>query len=130
MAEVGHNPMAGQQTKDANAVVLALLRIAVGIFFVFFGQYKVFGSGFVLSGFRNHVQGFIRDGAYPFMVPVLQWIQATVLSLVSPAEPHVKVQPRSRKCSYRRTATQENLLSGRVESHGARTFWCSSQSGQ
>jgi thiosulfate dehydrogenase [quinone] large subunit len=57
-------------------VVLALLRIAVGFFFVVFGQYKVFGSGFVRSGFRDYVEGFIRDGAYPFMVPVLRWILA------------------------------------------------------
>jgi thiosulfate dehydrogenase (quinone) large subunit len=65
-----------QQKNDANAVALALLRIAVGLFFVVFGQYKVFGSGFVHSGFRDYVEGFIRDGAYPFMVPVLRWILA------------------------------------------------------
>ena len=56
--------------------MLALLRIAVGLFFVVFGQYKVFGSGFVRSGFRDYVQGFIRDGAYPFMVPFLRWMLA------------------------------------------------------
>lgn len=71
MAEVGDNSRARQQKKDANAVALALMRITVGFFFVIFGQYKVFGSGFVHSGFRDYVQGFIRDGAYPFMVPVL-----------------------------------------------------------
>jgi uncharacterized membrane protein YphA (DoxX/SURF4 family) len=65
-----------QQRKDHNAVALALLRIAVGLFFVVFGQYKVFGSAFVQSGFRDYIQGFIRDGAYPFMLPVLQWILA------------------------------------------------------
>jgi thiosulfate dehydrogenase [quinone] large subunit len=74
MAEVDHNSPARQQNKDANAVVLALLRIAVGLFFTVFGQYKVFGSGFVHSGFHDYVQGFIREGAYPFMVPVLRWI--------------------------------------------------------
>ena len=74
MAEVGDNSRARQQKKDANAGALALMRIAVGLFFVIFGQYKVFGSGFVHSGFRDYVQGFIRDGAYPFMVPVLRWI--------------------------------------------------------
>ena len=76
MAEVAHNRLAREQTRDANAVVLALLRIAVGLFFVVFGQYKVFGSGFIRSGFRDYVQGFIRDGAYPFMVPVPRWILA------------------------------------------------------
>lgn len=78
MAEVGHNSLAGQQKKDTNAEALAVLRIAVGLFFVVFGQYKIFGSGFVRSGFRDYVQGSIRDGAYPFMVPVLRWILAHV----------------------------------------------------
>jgi thiosulfate dehydrogenase [quinone] large subunit len=76
MAEAGHNSPALQHSNDANAVALALLRIAVGLFFIIFGQYKVFGSGFVPSGFRNYVDGFIRDGAYPYMVPVLRWTLA------------------------------------------------------
>jgi thiosulfate dehydrogenase (quinone) large subunit len=76
MPNIGHDSPVVQQTKDRNAVVLALLRIAVGFFFVIFGQYKVFGSGFVRSGFRDYVEGFIRDGAYPFMVPTLRWILA------------------------------------------------------
>lgn len=41
MAEVGHNSLAGQQKKDTNAEALAVLRIAVGLFFVVFGQYKI-----------------------------------------------------------------------------------------
>jgi len=76
MYDIGHAPPAVQVSRDRNAVVLAVLRIAVGFFFVVFGQYKVFGSGFVNSGFRGYVEGFIRDGAYPFMVPVLRWILA------------------------------------------------------
>jgi thiosulfate dehydrogenase (quinone) large subunit len=66
----------GHRGRDRNAVVLAMLRIAVGFFFFVFGQYKVFGSGFVHSGFHDYVEGFIRNGAYPFMVPVLRWILA------------------------------------------------------
>jgi thiosulfate dehydrogenase (quinone) large subunit len=66
----------GHRGRDRNAVVLAFLRIAVGFFFVVFGQYKVFGYGFVHSGFHDYVEGFIGDGAYPFMVPVLRWILA------------------------------------------------------
>jgi len=66
----------GYRGRDRNAVVLAMLRIAVGFFFVVFGQYKVFGYGFVHSGFHDYVEGFIHDGAYPFMVPVLRWILA------------------------------------------------------
>ncbi|MFZ0392202.1 MAG: DoxX family membrane protein [Terracidiphilus sp.] len=76
MAAVNHNSPLLQRKSNANSVALAMLRIAVGFFFVVFGQYKVFGSGFVHSGFRSYVEGFIRDGAYPFMVPVLRWILA------------------------------------------------------
>ena len=76
MDAIDHNSTIPQQKSNANSVALALLRIAVGFFFVVFGQYKVFGPGFVQAGFRDYVGGFIRDGAYPFMVPVLWWILA------------------------------------------------------
>jgi len=76
MSDIGPAPSSVQQRRDKNALALALLRIAVGFFFVAFGQYKVFGSGFARSGFRDYVEGFIRDGAYPFMIPVLRWILA------------------------------------------------------
>ena len=76
MSDIGPDPPSVQLRRDKNAVALALLRIAVGFFFVVFGQYKVFGSGFARSGFRGYVEGFIRDGAYPFMIPVLRWILA------------------------------------------------------
>ncbi len=40
MTEVDHNSPALQQKSDVNAMALALLRIAVGFFFVIFGQYN------------------------------------------------------------------------------------------
>jgi len=58
---------------DANTRALALLRIAVGILFLIFAQYKVFGTEFTLGGgFEGWIGRFISDGAYPFMVPVLR----------------------------------------------------------
>lgn len=58
---------------DRNARVLAWLRISVGLLFLIFGQYKVFGSKFTLGGgFQFWINRFLADGAYPFMVPVLQ----------------------------------------------------------
>jgi len=58
---------------DRNAVVLAGLRIAVGVLFLIFGQYKVFGTQFTLGGgFQSWINRFVADGAYPFMVPVLR----------------------------------------------------------
>jgi uncharacterized membrane protein YphA (DoxX/SURF4 family) len=58
---------------DRNSNVLAALRIGVGIFFLIFGEYKVFGTKFTLGGgFQSWMNGFIAHGAYPFIVPVLR----------------------------------------------------------
>jgi thiosulfate dehydrogenase [quinone] large subunit len=65
-----------QQTRDPNAFAIASLRISIGIFFTIFGQYKVFGTHFASGGFREYVEGFVRAGAYPFMLPVLRAILA------------------------------------------------------
>src|SRR5580700_9902902 len=57
-----------------NSRALAVLRIGVGIFFLIFGQYKVFGTQFTLhGGFQFWINRFLdQGGAYPFMVPVLR----------------------------------------------------------
>jgi thiosulfate dehydrogenase [quinone] large subunit len=65
-----------QRAADRNAFALAFLRIAIGVFFTIFGEYKVFGTGFVRSGFQYYVESFVRNGTYPFMLPVLRWILA------------------------------------------------------
>jgi len=59
---------------DWNTRALAGLRIAVGILFLFFGEYKVFGTRFVFGGdFEHWISGFLTEhAAYPFMVPVLR----------------------------------------------------------
>jgi thiosulfate dehydrogenase (quinone) large subunit len=58
---------------DRNAVVLAMLRIAVGVLFLIFGEYKVFGTQFTLGGgFQSWINRFLAEGAYPFMIPVLR----------------------------------------------------------
>jgi uncharacterized membrane protein YphA (DoxX/SURF4 family) len=59
---------------DPNSRALALLRIGVGIFFLIFGQYKVFGAQFTLhGGFQFWINKFLTDGgAYPFMAPILR----------------------------------------------------------
>src|SRR5215475_127422 len=60
--------------RDTNARALAFLRIAVGIFFLIFGEYKVFGTQFTLrGGFQFWINKWLQEGgAYPFMVPVLK----------------------------------------------------------
>jgi uncharacterized membrane protein YphA (DoxX/SURF4 family) len=57
----------------ANDRALALLRLSVGVLFLIFAEYKVFGTGFTLhGGFEFWIQRFLAEGAYPFMVPVLR----------------------------------------------------------
>jgi thiosulfate dehydrogenase [quinone] large subunit len=57
----------------ANGRALAFLRISVGILFLIFGQYKVFGTQFTLhGGFQFWINKFLEQGAYPFMIPVLR----------------------------------------------------------
>ena len=67
-------PSETSNTPDSNARALAFLRIAVGIFFLIFGEYKVFGTQFTLhGGFEFWINKFLQEGgAYPFMVPVLR----------------------------------------------------------
>ena len=57
-----------------NSRALAALRIGVGVFFLIFGQYKVFGTQFTLhGGFQFWINKFLSEGgAYPFMAPVLR----------------------------------------------------------
>ena len=56
-----------------NARAVAFLRIAVGVLFLIFGQYKVLGTQFTLhGGFQFWINRFLAEGAYPFMAPVLR----------------------------------------------------------
>jgi uncharacterized membrane protein YphA (DoxX/SURF4 family) len=59
---------------DSNARALAILRMGVGIFFLIFAEYKVFGTQFTLGGgFQFWINKFLLEGgAYPFMAPVLR----------------------------------------------------------
>jgi thiosulfate dehydrogenase [quinone] large subunit len=58
---------------DRNATAIAVLRIAVGVLFLIFGEYKVFATKFVFhGGFQYWINRFLDGGAYPFMVPILR----------------------------------------------------------
>ena len=58
---------------NRKTLALALLRIAVGVLFLIFGEYKVFGTQFTLGGgFQLWINRFIQHGAYPFMLGVLK----------------------------------------------------------
>jgi uncharacterized membrane protein YphA (DoxX/SURF4 family) len=57
----------------SSARSLATLRISIGVLFLIFAEYKVFGTKFTLGGgFQYWINRFLEDGAYPFMVPVLR----------------------------------------------------------
>jgi thiosulfate dehydrogenase [quinone] large subunit len=61
------------QTTDRNARAIAVLRIGVGVLFLIFAEYKVFGTQFTLhGGFQFWINRFLEDGAYPFMKPILK----------------------------------------------------------
>jgi thiosulfate dehydrogenase (quinone) large subunit len=59
--------------EHANSRALAALRIGVGLFFLIFDEYKVFGTQFTLhGGFQFWISRFLDGGAYPFMAPILR----------------------------------------------------------
>jgi len=66
--------MADLAPETRNTRALAGLRIAVGVLFLFFGEYKVFGTKFVFGGgFEGWIHRFLDEGAaYPFLAPVLR----------------------------------------------------------
>ena len=78
-----HSPVApASNDRDLrNTRALSLLRVGVGLLFLLFGEYKVFGTQFTFGGgFQGWIERFLHGGAaYPFMVPVLR-------SLVLPHE--------------------------------------------
>jgi thiosulfate dehydrogenase (quinone) large subunit len=65
--------MARTESENRNTRALAFLRIGVGVFFLIFGEYKVFGTQFTLGGgFQLWIHRFLEGGGYyPFMAPVL-----------------------------------------------------------
>jgi thiosulfate dehydrogenase (quinone) large subunit len=50
---------------------IAVIRIATSVFFLLFGQYKVFGSEFTHGGFQQYLQSFIQNSAVSFYQPIL-----------------------------------------------------------
>jgi uncharacterized membrane protein YphA (DoxX/SURF4 family) len=64
------NPMPEPTASSDRA--LAFLRIAVGVLFLIFAEYKVFGTEFTGHGFQFWISKFLEQGAYPFMEPVLR----------------------------------------------------------
>jgi uncharacterized membrane protein YphA (DoxX/SURF4 family) len=56
---------------NQQARALAFLRIAVGLLFLIFAQYKLRSTHFIRGGMANYIGHFIQNGCYPFMHPFL-----------------------------------------------------------
>jgi uncharacterized membrane protein YphA (DoxX/SURF4 family) len=66
-------PMSEHTSSDPNARALAVLRIAIGVLFLIFAEYKIVGTEFMgHGGFSFWISKFLEQGAYPFMEPVLR----------------------------------------------------------
>jgi len=50
---------------------IAIVRIATSVFFILFGQYKLFGPGFAHGGFQGYLRGYIETTVVSFYRPVL-----------------------------------------------------------
>ena len=64
--------MRNQNSELALFRTLAVVRMATSVFFLFFGQYKVFGPGFAYGGFQEYLRGYIQGEAVSFYRPVLE----------------------------------------------------------
>lgn len=53
---------------------LTISRITTGVFFILFGEYKVFGSAFAHTGFARYLEGYIQQTAVSFYRPVLSHV--------------------------------------------------------
>jgi uncharacterized membrane protein YphA (DoxX/SURF4 family) len=53
------------------AKTIAAVRIATAVFFILFGEYKLFGSGFSHGGFQEYLRSYIEGAAVGFYRPIL-----------------------------------------------------------
>lgn len=61
---------------NAAARTITVMRIATGVIFLFFGEYKIAGPEWAHGGFEGWIRGFLNDGATvgfykPFLVHVV-----------------------------------------------------------
>lgn len=52
---------------------MALARVAVGIMFLFFAEYKLAGTQFAREGFTRWVSGWLQETSVGFYKPFLHW---------------------------------------------------------
>jgi uncharacterized membrane protein YphA (DoxX/SURF4 family) len=73
--------MATSSSTQSGARMLALTRIIIGIFFLFFAQYKLASPDFAHTGYAKSVTGYIQTSAVSFYKPFLhKTVQRAVAS--------------------------------------------------
>ena len=63
--------MAGK-SGGSSSVAMAVARIIVGIMFLFFAQYKLFGKAFAHGGYEHYVTGWLDSTAVSLYKPFLR----------------------------------------------------------
>lgn len=63
-------------TADPRTVArtIALVRMATAVFFILFGEYKLFGSAFSHGGFQEYLRSYIEGSAVGFYRPILSQV--------------------------------------------------------
>jgi uncharacterized membrane protein YphA (DoxX/SURF4 family) len=56
----------------SSSVTMAVARIAVGIMFLFFAQYKLMGREFAHGGYEKYVTGYVQESAVNVYKPFLR----------------------------------------------------------
>ena len=59
-------------SKSGSSYTMAAARIAIGIMFLFFGQYKIFGPEFAHGGYAKYVGGYVNETAVGIYRPFLR----------------------------------------------------------
>src|SRR5580693_1560637 len=70
-------PLGNAKTRElilpfsALSKTIAVVRMATGVFFILFGEYKLFGPGFAHGGFQEYLHGYIQGSAVSLYRPIL-----------------------------------------------------------
>lgn len=57
---------------SSSSVMMAVARIAIGIMFLFFAQYKLMGHEFAHGGYQKYVTGYVQESAISAYKPFLR----------------------------------------------------------
>ena len=59
-------------TSEQQSKALAFLRIAIGLLFLIFAEYKLVNTKFIWGGMAQYISQFLDQGSYPFIRPLLR----------------------------------------------------------